>query len=159
MKQQQVAGFALVSFLTAVSCTRTVPERAKARTTDTVIRQSPVADSLNLFLPPRQEKQVHPEPGQDSAPEPEKPLASDNVKEWSVVAATLSSLEAAERRARGLREVWNQCGCTVFPKNESAHYFVVVGTNLNRAAADQLRDRAMAAGLPGDTYVTKLITP
>lgn len=74
-----------------------------------------------------------------------------------MVAATLASVDAASRRAASLKSNWRECACTVFPKGESERYYVVVGSGLDRDSADRLRERATAAGLPGDTYVTKLI--
>ena len=118
-------------------------EQSRARSEE--YRQSPIAENLDMFIPAKE------------SPPPAPAESKDTSGDWSVVAATLPSTEAAQKRAQALRGTWSECACTVFPNGESEHYFVVVGTNLDRAAADRLRDRAKTAGLPEDTYVTKLI--
>ena len=77
--------------------------------------------------------------------------------DWAVIAATYKSFSAAQRRARTLNAAYPECACSVYPReNEGANYYVVVGSNLSRSAADSARERAVEAGLPADTYVTKL---
>jgi hypothetical protein len=72
---------------------------------------------------------------------------------WAVVAAIYNRYEAAEQRARNV----NGFHATVFPsKGEGSKYMVLLGSGLSYANARTLRDQATAAGLPPDTYVTKL---
>ncbi|MDZ4797660.1 MAG: hypothetical protein SGI92_05820 [Bryobacteraceae bacterium] len=118
-------------------------------------RPSPVAESVEVVT--RARRAPEPAPQQPPQPTSVHAASTDTSKDWSVVAATLNSLDQAEKRADSLKDTWRECQCTVFPKGESERYFVVVGTGLGRNAADSLRDRATGAGLPGDTYVTKLI--
>jgi hypothetical protein len=45
----------------------------------------------------------------------------------------------------------------VFPEaGEGKQYMVILGSGMTKSAADKLRRQARAAGLPRDTYVTKL---
>ena len=72
---------------------------------------------------------------------------------WAVVAAIYNKYEAAEQRARSV----NGFQATVFPsKGEGSKYMVLLGSGLTYANARALRDQATAAGLPPDTYITKL---
>jgi cell division protein FtsN len=72
---------------------------------------------------------------------------------WAVVAAIYKQYEAAEQRARK----FDGFSATVFPsKGEGSKYMVLLGSGLSYANARSLRDKATAAGLPPDTYVTKL---
>jgi hypothetical protein len=72
---------------------------------------------------------------------------------WAVVAAIYRNYDAAEHRARNV----NGFHATVFPsKGEGSKYMVLLGSGLTYANARTLRDQATAAGLPPDTYVTKL---
>jgi hypothetical protein len=72
---------------------------------------------------------------------------------WAVVAAIYNKYEAAEQRARTV----NGFQATVFPaKGTGSKYMVLLGSGLTYANARALRDQATAAGLPSDTYVTKL---
>jgi cell division septation protein DedD len=131
------------------------PEPPATAATDS--RPSPIADSVDVLIHPRRETSK-PRPDAKPAPEVRRARsADDGTKDWSVIAATFRSADAASRRADSLKATWKECGCSVFPQGESEHYYVVVGANLDRDSADRLRDRATAAGLPGDTYVTKLI--
>jgi hypothetical protein len=72
---------------------------------------------------------------------------------WAVVAAIYSKYDAAEQRARSV----NGFHATVFPaKGEGSKYMVLLGSGLTYENARAIRDQATAAGLPSDTYVTKL---
>lgn len=120
-------------------------------------RPSPVAESVETVVRTRRTADTAPTERQQPPASVEAASSSNTAKDWSVVAATMSSAEQAEKRARSLKDTWRDCACTVFPKGDSERYFVVVGTGLDRTSADRLQERATAAGLPGDTYVTKLI--
>ncbi|MBC7924981.1 MAG: hypothetical protein H7039_04920 [Bryobacteraceae bacterium] len=155
-----VATVALIFGLRATFMTGTVAgkaDEARGLPLRADEKPSPIAESVDIVKRKRVPNPVSPEDTPPKRSEPERKYASsDAAPDWSVVAATLISVESAQRRAQTLKEQWSDCACTIFPKGESEHYFVVVGSNLNRGAADQLRDRATAAGFPPDTYVTKL---
>ena len=87
-----------------------------------------------------------------------EPVASTNAPGgWSVIAATYRNFDAAQRRANRLKAAYSGCVCSVYPdKGDGANYYVIVGSNMSRAAADQMRTRAVRSGLPRDSYVTKL---
>lgn len=78
------------------------------------------------------------------------------AKIWYVIAATYNKREGAERRAREITRRWPTFKAEVFsPKEEKVRYLVIVGANLTEAAALALQKQALAAGLPGDTYVKR----
>lgn len=82
----------------------------------------------------------------------------DNVagSDWAVVAAIYKEYEAAERRAARISSA-SSFKPTVFPKKDrGSKYMVVLGSALTRSKAEELRAAAVEAGLPADTYVTKL---
>jgi cell division protein FtsN len=77
--------------------------------------------------------------------------------DWAVVAAIYRQYEAAERRAAKLEDL-NGIRPSVHPaKGEGSKYMVVLGSGLTRAKAEELRARATNAGMPADTYVTRLL--
>jgi hypothetical protein len=82
----------------------------------------------------------------------------DSNTDWALIAATYKSYEAAQRRANSLRAEYGGCACSVYPrKGEGQNYYVIVGSNLTREAADQKLEQARTAGLPEDSYVTRLV--
>lgn len=95
-----------------------------------------------------------------SAPAPTvSPAASSKVEStnWAVVAAIYRDYDAAGRRAQDITASSTQ-KATVYPKRgEGSKYMVVLGSGLTRPQADQLRQQALNAGMPDDTYVTKLL--
>lgn len=92
-----------------------------------------------------------------SAGAPER-QSFENVSgtDWAVVAAIYRQYEAAEKRAASLDDV-HGIRPTVYPaKGQGTKYMVLLGSGLTRAKAEELRSRATGAGMPADTYVTKL---
>lgn len=83
--------------------------------------------------------------------------SNDGATDWAVIAATYKSFTAAQGRAQSLRSSFNACVCSVYPREgEGQNYYVVVASGMRRDAADLKREQAVNAGLPQDTYVTKL---
>jgi eukaryotic-like serine/threonine-protein kinase len=77
---------------------------------------------------------------------------------WSVVVASYALRSAAENRERELAQKWPKFKVSVFePKTEKAHYLVVIGRNLSEDEAEALRQRAVSAGLPRDTYIKRFL--
>jgi len=156
---------ALLCILGAIAATN----RPRARATPVLTsapdeKPSPIAESQD---PPKAKRVPSPAP----APPPKSTgeiqrartgdyNSTDKGTDWSVVAATLNDWDAADRRAQSLRSQWRQCDCKVYPpRGQGEKYFVVLGMDLGRNDADRLRDAATAAGMPPDTYVTKLFRP
>ena len=99
---------------------------------------------------------VRPSTVPPSDPKP-APIARSHTSPWAVVAAIYNSHEAASRRARELGKRWSKSQVEVFPEaGEGKQYMVILGSGMTKSAADKLRRQARAAGLPRDTYVTKL---
>jgi hypothetical protein len=77
---------------------------------------------------------------------------------WSVIAAAYSSREPAEKRMHEMAKKWPRFNASVLQlRAGKAQYLVVLGQNLSEDEADALRKRAVAAGLPRDTYIKKLM--
>jgi hypothetical protein len=96
-------------------------------------------------------------PAVTAAP-PEQTRARSSVREWAVIAATYNGFSAAAKRAASLRGQFRDCACSVFPsEGQGQKYYVLVGSGMARNDADDFRLKAVAAGLPADTYVTKLV--
>lgn len=128
------------------------------------VRPSPIDETIER--PPV--KMVEPE--RTAASRPAKSDASEKAPEstaravskvestnWAVVAAIYRDYDSAERRAM---ELGASAGTkpTVYPKRgKGSKYMVVLGSNLTRPKADELREVSLNAGMPGDTYVTKLL--
>jgi hypothetical protein len=75
---------------------------------------------------------------------------------WSVVVAAYGSREAADKRERDLTKRWQKFSFTVVQQpEEKAPYLIVIGHNLGEDEADTLRKRAVASGIPTDTYIKK----
>jgi hypothetical protein len=83
---------------------------------------------------------------------------SDSARDWAVIAATYNAFDAAAKRAASLRAQFADCSCSVFPREgEGPKFYVVVGSAMTRDVAEDLRLKAVSAGLPADTYVTRLV--
>lgn len=77
---------------------------------------------------------------------------------WSVIVAAYGSRDAAEKRMRSLAGKWPDFHPSVQEqRTEKAPYVVVLGENLSEDAAQSLRQRAVSAGLPRDTYIKRLM--
>jgi hypothetical protein len=73
-----------------------------------------------------------------------------------VVVATYNRAQDAEKRARAITNRWPKFPATVLAPNQpNPPYFVTIGANLSKESAQRLQQRARAAGLPRDTYVTR----
>lgn len=96
-------------------------------------------------------------------PSPVAPAAPARVTEaprkesWAVVAAAYNNYDAAARRAQTLSRRWNHGPLRVYPeRGRGSRYLVIVASGLTQKDAERLRSRARRAGLPRDSYVTKL---
>ena len=113
-----------------------------------VVVQTP-APAAAVTPPPVVETRPSPMP----PPREARPAAAGG---WFVVVASYGKRDAAEKRAHELTRRWPKFHTTVFyPGAGDSHYLVVIGERLTQEAAASLRERAVAAGLPGDTYIKK----
>jgi len=72
---------------------------------------------------------------------------------WRIVAFTYNYQEQAEHKARTINEKHPDLQASVFsPKGSGAPFLVTLGAATDRASAFRLRDKAVAEGLPRDTY-------
>ena len=133
-----------------------VPEQQKGSTAETTPRPSPIADTL-----PQPPVKIVNAPGQqmsraravEDTPASKAELPGND---WAVVAAIYNAYEAADRRARNIA-AGSAFRATVHPpKGEGSRYMVVLASGLTQGKANQIRERAISGGLPGDTYVTRL---
>ena len=75
---------------------------------------------------------------------------------WAVVVASYADRGAAEKRARQMGQRWRKFQPSVIddPSPKALH-LVTLGQGLGQEQAAALRKRAVQAGLPRDTYITK----
>jgi hypothetical protein len=141
-------------YLAYRSSTR-VPEQ-QAVVTDTAPRPSPIADTL-----PQPPVKIVNARGQQmsrarAVEDPATSKAELPGTDWAVVAAIYKEYEAADRRARNIA-AGSAFRATVHPpKGQGSRYMVVLDSGLTQGKANQVRERAISGGLPGDTYVTRL---
>lgn len=96
-----------------------------------------------------------PTPKRKATPPPSIPASSaaSPAGAWRVVAYTYNYQDQAEHKARTINEKYPNLQASVFsPKGSGAPYLVTLGTATDRASAFRLRDKAVAEGLPKDTY-------
>jgi hypothetical protein len=139
---------------------RNIPDSKPQQAAVPDFRPSPIAESIQTTERHRvATKLEEPPPPPRRPPEAQARYNStDRATDWAVIAATYNSWDSAQRRADSLKSRWQDCECTVYPsQGEGTRYYVLVGEGLKRNDADRLRDRGTAAGLPPDTYVSKLI--
>ncbi|HYP08761.1 MAG TPA: hypothetical protein VER03_21185 [Bryobacteraceae bacterium] len=76
--------------------------------------------------------------------------------DWAVVVAIYKDHAAADRRARSLSTSSRYKALVFPPEGQGTKYMVILEDGLTHGAATQIRDQAVAGGLPADTYVTRL---
>jgi hypothetical protein len=77
--------------------------------------------------------------------------------DWAVVAAIYRNFNAAARQAERLKKSWQATPPAVFPaEGQGRKYMVVLASGLSKREAEKVRKDALAAGMPADTYVTRL---
>jgi hypothetical protein len=133
------------------------------RTPQSLIASAPIEDRpspIEGFDPNAAEETRNTVSLPAAAEEPrEQTRERSSVREWAVIAATYNAFGAASKRAASLRSQFTDCSCSVYPaEGKGAKYYVLVGAGLTRNAADDFRSKAVAAGLPADTYVTKIVS-
>jgi hypothetical protein len=117
------------------------------------------------FQPTAREAPATPAPQEPSAPAPRKsaPLVvleqsvSPNGT-WYVVAATYTQRKDAEKRAHSITSRWPRFKAEILsPSVEDAksYYLVIIGSNLSQKDAVAVQQRAIAAGMPVDTYIQR----
>ncbi|MBI5287187.1 MAG: SPOR domain-containing protein [Deltaproteobacteria bacterium] len=75
-------------------------------------------------------------------------------KAWSVIVGSHLKLEDAKRQAHLINQEDKGFKAEVYaPYKGNPHYAVVIGANLTYEEAKELRQKAIAAGLPKDTYL------
>ena len=130
------------------------------RVVDTTPRPSPIAETLpqpplKLVNPPAPEVS-RARAVETPANSTEKSTAELPGTDWAVVTAIYNEYEAAERRARNIAS-GSAFRATVHPpKGQGGKYMVVLASGLTQGKANEVRERAISGGLPGDTYVTRL---
>lgn len=83
-------------------------------------------------------------------------IGSVPTRVWFVIAGSYSSQENAERSAKQIEREFGPKGfkpVVYAPYGGNPYWAVVIGSNLTSQEAQQLRQRAITAGLPKDTYL------
>jgi eukaryotic-like serine/threonine-protein kinase len=117
------------------------------------------------FQPIADQAPVTPAPQEPSAPAPRKPappVAREQSESpngtWYVVTATYAQKKDAEKRAQVITSKWPRFKVEVFSPSvddEKPYYLVIIGSNLSQKAAVAVQQQAIAAGMPGDTYIQR----
>jgi hypothetical protein len=118
-------------------------------------RPGPTAESAPAPAPRTPVQRVIP-PENPAIPPPSAPstVAGRKGTGWSVIAATYNSRELAERRAQAMTRRWPAFRPGVSQSGNS-HFVVVLGENLSQDQAAALLKRAVSAGLPRDTFISR----
>jgi outer membrane biosynthesis protein TonB len=107
--------------------------------------------------PPAAAEPVKPSPVPALDPPKSAAATRSAAGDWAVVAAIYREHEAAEKRAAAMRKRWGQFEPRVIPpKGQGRRYMVILGSGMSKDGAEQVLRRARAAGMPRDTYVTKV---
>ena len=73
-----------------------------------------------------------------------------------MVVASYAREADAKQEVRDLGRRFSQYKLSVFPPSPiDSHYVVIIGSGLSQEGAESLRRRAVASGLPADTYIKK----
>lgn len=115
------------------------------------------------FQPAVQEAPATPAPQVPSAAAPSKPAPPVILRQpvsrngtWYVVSATYTQRKDAEKRAHSITSRWPSFKAEVFSppvEDEKSYYLVIIGSNLSQEDAVAVRQRAITAGMPADTYI------
>lgn len=98
---------------------------------------------------------------QESAPTTEVeireiPSRAEQSGSWYVVAATYTRKADAEKRAQSITKKWPRFKPEVYSPPDAGYYLVLLGADLSQKAAAGVKQRAIAAGMPRDTYIKRL---
>jgi hypothetical protein len=80
------------------------------------------------------------------------PPATRSSGAWRVVAFTYNHQDQAEHKAQTINEKHPDLKASVFSPKGGAPYLVTLGDATDKASAFRLREKAVAEGLPKDTY-------
>jgi hypothetical protein len=73
---------------------------------------------------------------------------------WFVIVGSYLKLEDAKKHEQLIAKEWKDFKAEVYaPYGENLYYAVVIGANLTREEAQLLRQKALLAGFPEDTYL------
>jgi hypothetical protein len=126
---------------------------------------SPVSFQPTPAQPTVQELPATPAPPEPSVAAPRKPappvILEPSVSPngtWYVVTATYAQRKDAEKKANSINGRWPRFKAEVFsPPLEDAkpYYLVIIGSKLSQKDAVAVQQRAIAAGMPSDTYIQR----
>lgn len=87
-----------------------------------------------------------------------KPSPAPVAGGWSVIVAAYGKRESAEKRADRMSKRFSKFDISVFEQHsDRARFLVVLGHGLSEDQAQSLRERAIRAGLPRDTYIKRVM--
>jgi hypothetical protein len=157
MKKRYLVVVVVALVLGTASWIRLSPEPESTVHGNEPARPSPVDEQLPRPTPRIEGESVRTRVSEaPMGKEDASPVANLGGTDWAVVAAIYKEYEAAERRARNIMDS-SSFDPTVYPaKGQGSKYMVVLDKGLTQTKALELRERAIAKGLPADSYVTRL---
>jgi serine/threonine protein kinase len=102
-------------------------------------------------------------PAAAPVPRPEPPPVasrpdSRKASGWSVIVGAYGAREPAEKWMREMKKKWPNFEISLLETQaEKTRYLVVLGKNLSEDQAEALRKRAVASGLPRNTYIKRVM--
>jgi hypothetical protein len=121
----------------------------------------PIAKStppISEYVPERDTSSAAARPAPPARAVPD-PLRAGGRKAdgWWVIVAAYNSREAAEKRMRAIAKRWPNFHVALSePQSEKTRYVITLGQGLSEDQAEALRKRAVASGLPRDTYIKRV---
>jgi len=134
------------------------PEKAAQKSAPPAVSQADASAGKTVVVPlkpsaaTQTKSAILARPTVKPAPAPSTSSASSTAI-WRVVAYTYNKQDQAEHKAQTIAEKHPELQPSVFsPKGSGAPYLVTLGGPMERDAAFKLRDQAIQAGLPNDTF-------
>jgi len=124
------------------------------------VQQPAATPQRETTVPPKPTLRTKPTPF-EAPPKVAPPSAANSAgkasgRGWFVVVASYSREDDAAKMASTLAKRHPQFKPSVFPPSAiDTHYLVIIGSGLSSEGAEALRQRAVAGGLPADTYIKK----
>jgi serine/threonine protein kinase len=150
------AGVAVLVLIAAFAYVRR-PDPPAPPPSANVERQAPRPSPVEPVEPPPPVAKPRREPAREVSTPSSRARSSPAGRDWGVVAAAYNSHAQAQQRADTMARRYAGFRPHVFPEEgQGRKYYVVLGSGLSSDEASDLLSRARSAGLPSDSYVTRI---